>query len=98
MIDDLINYLFLPVAQEIILGIVEAIKKLGIKKKYLPSIVIIGAVCGILVYGILFGYGVLKGIIIGIFLGILANKKICIYYIFFDIIMSDKIKRRVMFW
>ena len=32
MIDDLINYLFLPVAQgEIILGIVEAIKKLGIK-------------------------------------------------------------------
>ncbi len=76
MVDDF-NYLFLPVAQEIILGIVEAIKKLGIKKKYLPSIaIIVGAVCGVLVYGILNGYGVLKGIIIGIFLGILANKKI----------------------
>ncbi len=78
MVDDLINYLFLPVAQgEIILGIVEAIKKLGIKKKYLPSIaIIVGAVCGILVYGILIGYGVLKGAMIGIFLGILANRKI----------------------
>lgn len=69
MVDDLINYLFLPVAQrEIILGIVEAIKKLGIKKKYLPSIaIVVGAVCGILVYGILIGYGVLKGAMIGIF-------------------------------
>lgn len=75
MVDDLISYLFLPVAQGgIILGIVEAIKKWGLRRKYLPSAaIVVGAICGILVYGILIGYGVLKGAMIGIALGMASN-------------------------
>lgn len=73
-IHELITYLFTPVAQiAIIIGLAEIAKKLGLKSKFIPVFdVIIGILCGVIVYGIKMDCGIVEGVIVGIALGLSA--------------------------
>lgn len=71
---DMIEYLLTPMAQiGMIMALAEVIKRSGFKKKYIPLIdIILGLISGIFVSGIIMGYGISRGIIIGIALGLTA--------------------------
>jgi hypothetical protein len=73
-IDELIAYLLTPIGQiALIIGIAEMLKKIGFPSKYIPLLdVIIGLVGGIVVYGISFNYGIIKGIMLGLAIGLSA--------------------------
>lgn len=72
--EDLITYLFTPVAQvALIMGLAELCKKLGVVSRWIPLIdLILGLVSGIVVYGIFMNYGIVTGVILGIALGLSA--------------------------
>ena len=71
-IDELINYLFTPLAQVgLIIGLAEVIKRFGVKASFIPLVdLILGLFSGVCVYGVGCGYGILKGSLIGLSLGL----------------------------
>lgn len=72
--DELINYLLSPIGlTALVMGIAEMIKKLGCPSKYIPVIdLAFGVLGGVTVFGIELGYGVLKGVMIGLAIGLSA--------------------------
>lgn len=72
--DELITYLLAPVGQvALIIGIAQLAKNLGLKAKFIPLLdVILGLMSGILVYGIEANYGMTKGIMLGLAIGLSA--------------------------
>jgi hypothetical protein len=73
-IDELINYLLSPVGLvALIMGIAELAKKLGCPNKFIPLIDFgLGLIGGIAVFGIEMGYGIFKGVMLGLALGLSA--------------------------
>ena len=73
-IDELIAYLLTPIGQiALIIGIAEMVKKIGFPAKYIPLLdVVIGLIGGVVVYGISYNYGILKGIMLGLAIGLSA--------------------------
>lgn len=72
--EDLITYLFTPVAQvALIIGLAELFKGLGVPKRWIPLIDLgLGLLSGIAVYGIFMNYGIPTGIVLGVALGLSA--------------------------
>ena len=66
--------LLTPIAQVgLIIGIAEVIKKIGLPAKWIPLIdLALGLILGITVDGLLLGYGILQGVLIGLALGLSA--------------------------
>ena len=73
-INELITYLFTPVAQvALIIGLAELIKRAGCPTRYIPVIdLALGILSGITIYGYTMGYGIINGILVGIALGLSA--------------------------
>lgn len=73
-IDELVSFLLTPVAQiGLIIGLSELFKKAGVKAKFIPLVDVgLGLISGIGVYGIGLNYGVIKGILIGLAMGLNA--------------------------
>ena len=74
-VDELIKYLLTPVGQiAIIIALAEMIKKLEIvPKKCIPLIdVILGIISGLVVFGYSMGLGAIKGVILGLAIGLSA--------------------------
>lgn len=73
-IDEFMTYLFTPIVQvAIIIGLAEVVKRLGLETRFIPLFdVVIGIIGGIMIYGVTLGYGVLRGALIGIALGLEA--------------------------
>ena len=73
-INELITYLFTPVAQvALIIGLAELIKRSGCPTRYIPMIdLALGILSGVCIYGITMGYGIINGILVGIALGLSA--------------------------
>lgn len=71
---DLFENLLTPAAQvALIMGIAEVIKRMGLKSKYIPLVdIALGLISGICVFGIDMDYGISKGVIIGVALGLSA--------------------------
>lgn len=72
--DELINYLMTPIGlTALVIGIAEMIKKLGCPSKFIPLIdLALGLLGGIAVFGIEMQYGIFKGVIVGIAIGLSA--------------------------
>ena len=72
--NDLISYLLSPVSLiGLIIGLSEVAKILQIDPKLIPLVdLILGLFFGICFYGILLNYGIIKGVLIGIALGLSA--------------------------
>lgn len=73
-IEELITYLYAPVAQiALIIGVAEVIKQLGMESRWIPLVdVALGLASGIGLYGFAMGYGVVAGIVVGLALGLSA--------------------------
>ncbi|MBQ6483099.1 MAG: hypothetical protein IJI45_18490 [Anaerolineaceae bacterium] len=73
-IQELINYLFTPIAQvALIIGIAELVKKIGLKSKWIPLIDLgLGLASGIGVFGLALNHGIVEGAIVGVALGLSA--------------------------
>lgn len=73
-INDLLVYLLSPIGQvALIVAIAEAIKTAGFKKKLIPVIDIgLGLASGIFVYGIYGQLGIIRGVAVGLALGLSA--------------------------
>lgn len=74
-VDELIKYLLTPVGQiAIIIALAEMIKRLEIvPKKFIPLIdVILGIISGLVVFGYSMGLGAIKGVILGLAIGLSA--------------------------
>lgn len=71
---DMIEYLLTPMAQiGMIMALAEVIKRAGFNKKYIPIVdIVLGMLSGVLVSGMILGYGIAKGLIIGIAFGLSA--------------------------
>lgn len=72
--DELIKYLFTPIAQiGLICGIAEVFKKFGVNKKFIPLIdIVFGLLSGLCVYTGAMGYSIIEGTVLGIALGLSA--------------------------
>lgn len=73
-VDELVSFLLTPVAQiGLIIGLSELCKKAGVEAKFIPLVDVgLGLISGIGVYGIGLNYGVIKGILIGLAMGLNA--------------------------
>ena len=74
-LDELIKYLLTPVGQiAIIMALAEMIKRLDIvPKKFIPLIdVVLGIISGLVVFGYSMGLGTIKGVILGLAIGLSA--------------------------
>lgn len=73
-IDEFMTYLFTPIVQvALIVGLAEVVKRLGMETRFIPLFdVAIGLIGGIMIYGVNLGYGILRGTLIGIALGLEA--------------------------
>lgn len=73
-IDELTKFLLMPTGQvALIIGLSEIIKRLGLKKKWIPLIDLgFGLLSGIGIYGLMFQKGIVTGIVIGIAFGLSA--------------------------
>jgi hypothetical protein len=73
-INELITYLFTPVAQvAVIIGLAEIIKRMGLDNRYIPMVDLgLGLASGIFVYGYMMELGIAQGIMLGIALGLSA--------------------------
>lgn len=71
---ELIEYLLTPAAQiALIIGVAEIIKRMGFNRKYIPLIDLgLGLVSGICVFGLMLGYDIAHGAVIGVALGLSA--------------------------
>ena len=72
--DELVTFLYTPLSQVgLIMGISEIIKRAGLESRDIPLVDIgLGLLSGIGVYGIGMGYGIVKGIVIGLSFGLEA--------------------------
>lgn len=73
-INELLTYLFTPVAQvALIIGLAEIIKRMGLNTKYIPMVDVgLGLLSGLCVYTFAMGYSIVEGIILGIALSLSA--------------------------
>ena len=73
-IDELTKFLLMPTGQvALIIGLSEIIKRLGLKKRWIPLIDLgFGLLSGIGIYGLMFQKGIVTGIVIGIAFGLSA--------------------------
>lgn len=73
-INELLTYLFTPVAQvALIIGLAEIIKRMGLNTKYIPMVDVgLGLLSGLCVYTLAMDYSTVEGIILGIALGLSA--------------------------
>ena len=73
-INELITYLLTPVAQvALIMAIAELVKRLGLKKKYIPLVdMALGLLSGIFVFTVYFGHQPIEGVVVGLALGLSA--------------------------
>lgn len=73
-VDELVSFLLTPVAQiGLIIGLSELFKKAGVEAKFIPLVDVgLGLISGIGIYGIGLNYGVIKGILIGLAMGLNA--------------------------
>lgn len=73
-VDELVSFLLTPVAQiGLIIGLSELFKKAGVEVKFIPLVDVgLGLISGIGIYGIGLNYGVIKGILIGLAMGLNA--------------------------
>jgi hypothetical protein len=74
-LNELIKYLLTPVGQiAIIMALAEMIKRLDIvSKKFIPLIdVVLGIISGLVVFGYSMGLGAIKGVILGLAIGLSA--------------------------
>lgn len=73
-IDELINYLFSPVGlTALVIGIAELCKRCGLPSKWIPLLdLALGIIGGIFVFGLEMQYGIFKGVIVGIAIGLSA--------------------------
>lgn len=71
---DILTDIFNPVIQiSLIIGLAEVAKRLGVEAKIIPLFdVLLGLIGGIFIYGIGMKLGLLKGVLIGIALGLEA--------------------------
>ena len=71
-IEELLVYFLTPTAQVgLIIGLAELIKRLGLPSKWIPLVdVCLGLLFGVLVDGLLAGYGIAQGVFVGIALGL----------------------------
>ena len=72
--DELINYLLSPIGlTALVIGIAELCKKCGVPSKWIPAVDVgFGLLGGIFVFGIEMGYGIFKGIMLGLAIGLSA--------------------------
>ena len=72
--EDLLNYLYSPVAQvALICGLAEIVKRCGCPKRIIPIVdVALGLISGICLYGLALNYGISAGINLGIAMGLSA--------------------------
>ena len=73
-VDELINYLLSPIGlTALVIGLAELCKKIGCPTKYIPLIDLgLGLMGGLAVFGFELGYGALKGVMIGLAMGLSA--------------------------
>lgn len=73
-INELLTYLFTPIAQiAIIMAIAEVVKRLGLNTKYIPLIdLALGLIAGLVVYTAHLGYSPIEGFVVGVALGLSA--------------------------
>ena len=73
-ISTLIESLLLPTSQvALIIGLAELCKRVGVNTKYIPLIdLALGIISGVCIYGVSMGYGALKGVVVGIAIGLSA--------------------------
>lgn len=73
-IDELISYLVSPVSIiGLIMGLAEIAKVLNVDSKLIPLVdLMLGLFFGVGLYGIIFGYGLIQGGLIGVALGLSA--------------------------
>lgn len=75
MTNEFIEYLLSPMVQvALIVGLAEIAKKtFGIAKRYIPLVdLILGIISGFFVYSIVFGYGIIESIVLGVAIGLSA--------------------------
>ena len=72
--EDLMNYLYSPVAQvALICGLAEIVKRIGCPKRLIPVVdVFLGLISGVCLYGLALDFGVTAGINIGLAEGLSA--------------------------
>lgn len=72
--DEMINYLLAPVGQvALIIGIAQLIKNIGFPVKFIPlTDLLLGLLSGVVVYGYEFDLGIIKGVMIGLAMGLSA--------------------------
>ena len=72
--DELINYLLSPIGlTALVMGIAEMAKKCGLPSKWIPLLdLVLGIIGGIFVFGIEMQYGIFKGVIVGVAIGLSA--------------------------
>lgn len=73
--NELINYLLTPAAQVLlIIALAELIKKMELfDSKYIPLVdLVLGVGSGILVFGVMQGFGLLTGAMMGVAIGLMA--------------------------
>lgn len=67
------EYLTPAIIIAIIIGVAEAIKKMGCPKRFIPLIdIALGVVGGVFVFGIYLGHGITEGVVIGLVMGLSA--------------------------
>lgn len=73
-VDELINYLLSPIGlTALVIGLAELAKKVGCPSRWIPLIDLgLGLMGGLAVFGFELGYGTLKGIMIGLAIGLSA--------------------------
>lgn len=71
---EIITNLMSPIVQvALIVGIAEMFKGLGVPKRWIPIVdLVFGLLSGFFVYHMLYGYGVIESIVLGIALGLSA--------------------------
>lgn len=72
--DELINYLLAPAGQvALIIGLAQLVKNLGVPSKWIPLFdVVLGLLSGVIVYGFEYDLGILKGVMLGLAIGLSA--------------------------
>ena len=72
--DELINYLLAPAGQvALIIGLAQLVKNMGVPAKWIPLLdVVLGLMSGVIVYGFEYDLGILKGVMLGLAIGLSA--------------------------
>ena len=73
-IEQFVIYLLSPASQvALIVGVAEIIKNAGLDKRFIPIVDLgLGLVSGITIFGLLLDYGIAKGAVVGVALGLSA--------------------------